>query len=350
MFTFSRSTNQITIVFAVFVGLFFSSVSAAEAGGLRLTPAKQTVRAGSKAQGLAAGRHCSVRLPSRKLIRVNGKKRWSWKANRAGRFQVRMRCGRKVRRATIVVKARAQAPAWVNLDGKNADPESSEPTQETPQKPLEPRADMTSTQLIQIYRPHCMGSAKKSATAFCQKVINYTVSAMYDNLSSKEAPCQTWLYRNCDAEHPYGNPYDLSNGGGICSDWAYYKRPDIRKNIDRYWYKEWLNAGATDDFPQINFGQEAPNSPRDAWTTWARKAGYTVSLTPKAGALQVSVNHLAYVEKIIPPTAEQIARGTTYNFYQISEMNVNNRKGIVQTSKIYGSPRMAEDMKVWFVY
>lgn len=351
MFTFSRSINQITIVLAVFAGLFFASVSGAQAASVRMTPAKQTVSVGHVARGIAAGRHCSMRLPSRKVVRVNGKRRWAWRATRAGRFQVKMRCGRKVRRVAILVKPSADTSSgFTNQDPVLNDSgpvgDGSDPV--TPVTPKEPTSSMNFEQLNDIYGTYCKGSSKRAATAVCQRTINYMVSVTYEHYTDGE--CMKWMFRNCDTKHPYGNPYDTSNGGGLCSDWAYFKRPDIIINIDKTWFRAWLNSGLQDSFPQIDWGNAAKDSPTDAWTTWARKAGYTVSLTPKAGALMKSYNHVAYVERITPPTATDRKYGIVDDSFDISEMNFNGHRGVVNKRSFYVDPTAMTKMGAFFVY
>jgi hypothetical protein len=355
MFTFSRRTNQITIVLAVFAGLFFASVSGAQAASVRMTPAKQTITVGHIARGIAAGRRCSMRLPSRKVIRVNGKRRWAWRATRSGRFQVKMRCGRKVSRVAVLVKPRpVSASNFTNQDPNLSDSDpvdgqvdnGSDPV--TPVAPKEPTASMNFDQLNSIYSSDCKGSAKRAATDICQRTINYMVGVTYEHYTAAE--CMKWMFRNCDAKHPYGNPYDTRNGGGICSDWAYFKRPDLVVNIDKTWFRAWLNSGLQDSFPQIDWGNAAQDSPTDAWTTWARRAGYHVSLTPKAGALMVSYNHVAYVERLVAPTASELKYGFTAGGFEISEMNVNGHRGVVHSMNYSASPTATKQMGAFFVY
>jgi len=341
MFTFSRSTKTKTVLAALLaLAATLFSASAASASSTRISPTKRTLVVGQVVHGVAAGRNCKMRLPSKKVLRVNGHRHWSWRANRAGRFSARIRCGHTIRVSQITVKRVRHTVTPISNPNDDTD---------APEEPqIQPNASMTLSQLLGIYNQVCPSNLKA-------KICLDTIGFMAPKYSDTAMANCDW-YHNCDpVKWPHGNPYDTSNGHGVCADWAYYKRPDIKEKVEMYAYKQW----ALDGMPKADWQGGSYTSPNwasalwsksSAWTTWAVKAGFKVDRTPAPGAIMVENGHAAYVESLTAPNATEIKYGYTDGGFKISEMNANGARGVVHYATYDASAQSIKDMQVWFIH
>ena len=112
----------------------------------------------------------------------------------------------------------------------------------------------------------------------------------------------------CGGSYSYGNPYPCCGNGGNCTWWVWKQAKDI-------WgvsLPGWGNA--------------------NTWATYARNAGYTVSSTPAANTIGVSLSgatglgHVVWVTKV-----------NTNGTVQVSEMNCNWGSGGVKYTTYYTS-------------
>lgn len=280
----------------VVVGFFAMAAPSQAAVRDRMVPATQTVDAGEVATGqILTHRRCAKPNMGRALERWQKTRRgyrwgirWGTVGLTAGeRIALTVRCGSKTLRGSVTVRA-------LEI------PETPEEPQPGPPKPTAPR------------------------------------------LTGSDAEAEAWW----QSTRPRFT--DLSHGW--CSDYAYYKRPDIPERIEKWAYKQWVADGTPyidirdgqrksmndraeptpdrfgiareqgvdmPEYPYLGSYAARPDAPV-SFLVAAKRAGFTVDRTPHPGDWEVTPGHMAYVESV---SADGL-------HYQVTEMGASN-PGIV---------------------
>ena len=270
----------------------------ASASSLKLVSSTHNPVAGSKVSGLAKGasyKKCSLKASGKKLKLSQARKAASWGfvPKSSGHYALKLRCGKRSASLKINVAAKKAVKA---------------PQQDDP---VDPPID------------------------------NPTVPAPAPRLVGSDAEAEVyWQLVKSD--------YQKVDSRGWCGDYAFFKRPDIPELVTKVAYKEWVAQGAPfmgspgvwssansldKPIPSLFGAWEAQNvtwggdrtigAAKDAWTTWARKAGFKVQQTPFVGAIMIYSNHASYIESVEP--------GDSYSpqgYFHYTEMNAKDPKKV----------------------
>lgn len=310
-----------------------------------LAPKKQQVQIGGKATlRVAAVRGCVLSMPGsrRSVIRPA---RFVWSTRKAGVFRAALQCGRKRFVASITVQPKPVDPS----PGSPVDPVDPEQPKDIYSEVSDISPQLSSDQLEAKFK--AADCKNHISAARCQKLTDILAEDFW----------QTGL--KIDRWYAHGNnPYDTStdaNGypGGICANWVDYKRPDIKQRVIKFWLNQWIAQGwprttnMGGDYLDLNWGYSKHWTQDSAYTTWAVKAGFRVDTTPEVGAVMLlGYNHVAYVEEVHPPTQNQINMGNTVGTFTISEMNLNNQRGIVSYRTFSATPGSIDSYKMLFIH
>ena len=291
----------------------------ASAASLKLVSSTPDPVAGSKVAGLAKGasyRKCSLKASGKKLKLSPARKAasWSFIPKSSGFHALKLKCGKKSASLKIKVAAKTEAP------------QQEEPVDPPVEEPVEPPVDTPAPRLV--------GSDAEAE--------NY------------------WQWSK--------GQFEKVDSRGFCGDYAFFKRPDIPELVTKTAYKEWVAQGTPalnrqgEWFSANSLAEPAPHyfinwhmmnvswgpdrtitGANDAYTTWARKAGFKVQQTPFPGAIMVYTNHVRYIESVEP--------GDSYSrqgYFSYTEMNAKDPKKVFSGSEGVDINQYQSN-DIWFV-